>query len=332
VLDVTLRRSAALRLADWKAQAGKSLETKSLVAILDDADPAYNGKEHYNDLLTVRDSSGKVVWQKSNLSISQSVSGNHELAADPQRGTLWVTEAVGRRLINFSRDGAINWEKQDVHANAVAIDPKTGNGWVLTENGTIYGDALIVFGADGRKLHEWKLKGLDIAYSAHDDCFWLAGKRLQKVDREGNFLAESSVDFPWVATSVSVNEKDGSVWVAEGRHPNVTESRGRVWIFEPDGRTRKSFSVDVDNRCVVVDAPRGAAWVSGRTGTYKVDLDGQVLTAIPVAGALCVEGDTGYVWLASSEGAWRLDMDGKPVWGEATPKSQKWVCMLPPAP
>jgi hypothetical protein len=329
-VDVLLEPSASSRLADWQQKPGKPLEGRSRVAVLDDADPDWTSGRH-RDTVVVRDTAGTVLWRATGLNVCQDIGGGHKMAADPQRGTLWAAEVVGGRLINYSRDGAIAWEKPNVSPHAIAIDPKTGNAWVLTQSHTIYGDALLVFSPAGEPLHDWKIQGYDIAYSARDDCFWVTGKELVKVAKDGKVLAKAPESFPWTSVAVSVNERDGSVWVAEGRHPNVTDSRGRIWIFGPDARPRKSFSVDVDSRGLVVDTPRKAAWVMGRRGVFKLDLDGNVLAEAPVGwGSLCVESDTGYVWAAGREAVWRLDTDAKPVWREATPKTQKWVSILPP--
>ena len=331
-MNLTLQRSTAAKYAEWKEKPGKMAASRYAVAILDDVDPSFSGKASYDDTLTIRDSTGKALWEKGGFNIAQDIGGSHAIAADFERRTLWVCESVGRRLLNYGVDGKLNFEKPDIRAMSIALDPKTGNLWASCGNGTIYGGNILVFNPQGEQISKWDIQANNLAYSAHDDCFWAVGKGLQKIDRQGRIVLTGNFEAPWVATSAAVNDVDGSVWITEGRHPNVKESRGRVWIFDSGGNLRRNFEVDFDNRCVVVDTARRVAWIGTPTRVVKTDLDGKVLAEAPVAAsAIAIEPDTGYVWCASwNSGLFRIDADAKLIWTDgAANLTQKWVAIVP---
>jgi hypothetical protein len=109
------------------------------------------------------------------------------------------------------------------------------------------------------------------------------------------------------------------------------ESRGRIWVFNPDGSQRKQFSVDHDCRSLAVDSARGVAWIGGDRRLCKVDLQGNVLADAPIeyASSCALEPDTGYVWCSSFRGGvWRLDTDAHAVWSDTTTKTQKWAAVV----
>jgi len=330
--DILLHRTLIARQTDWRRKTAKPLKGKCRVAVLHNSDPQYNGKQAYEDTLTLYNSNAKQIWQFKGLNVSQSVGAKHTVVYNPFDKSLWCSESVGDRLVKFGQDGSVLWEKPDVKPQALAVDPKTANIWVLTSEGTIYGKSLVVFNPSGRKIHQWDIGAFDIVYSQHDDCFWLVGKKIWKLDRNGSVLYQSPYEFAWLAASVDINQKDGSVWIIERKHPQVAASLDRVLILDPDGKSRSQISI---NRgyptCVVVDGQRHHAWVATTEGLLKLSLDGKIITNIPLAAcSICLEPDTGCVWVASRDGLYRLDPQGKLVRCQEQPGgSQKLVCILP---
>lgn len=138
--------------AAWRESKGVAAPTKYRVAVLDDADRAFGGKARYDDTLTLYDGDGNLLWQYKGLNISQTVGGNHAVAYASTDRSIWVVENTGDRLLKFSADGSLLWEKSGVKGHTVAVDPKTGNGRVITEEGTIYGKNTVVFSPSGEKL------------------------------------------------------------------------------------------------------------------------------------------------------------------------------------
>ncbi len=50
--------------------------------------------------------------------------------------------------------GVPGLEKKGMKPTSLAVDPKTGNVWVLTSEETIYGKSLIVLSSSGKKIHD----------------------------------------------------------------------------------------------------------------------------------------------------------------------------------
>ena len=329
-LDLIARPSFAVEHAAWKQIRGQ--ERKAITSSLSSTMPIPNtGVRHvYNDTVSVRDQAGTILWKKSGLNLEGGVNP-HLMAVDFQRKTLWVGDKRNNRVLHYAANGDLLSETKDVGTFSLAVDPKTGNAMVITNQDSYISDKLLVISPDGQILHTWSFKGVDIAYSAHDDCFWTAGQTVQKFDREGNLLATADRKFAFFAISLSVNEQDGSVWVAESRQRQVSGSNSQVWIFSPDATTRKNLPLDLDVYSVSVDAPRHAAWVVGSNHLFKTDLDGNLLAEIPLnaQGRGNIEPDTGYQWWTDHKGqVSRLDTDGHLVYHEST-TTAKTICIFP---
>ena len=315
------------------ATPGQTLASMTRIAVLDDADPIYEGKKNYEDTLTMYNAQGQQVWQYVGINTCETVGGNHEVLSTADRN-IWIVELVGSRLLRFNESGELVWQKDNAHPCALAADPKTSNIWMLTGSDTIYGDKLLVLDPSGSKtLAEWKFGAFDIAYSRHDDCFWLVGKKVLKVSRDGNILYQSPGEFAWLAVSVGVNDKDGSVFVVERRHTQVAGSQDKLHILAPDGSERRAVNIEGGLPfAVAVDSMRGCAWLATNDRVLKVDVDGRIRLTAPVSSfSICIEPDTGYVWAAGRKGVYRLDQNGRVVWSKrSTRESQKWLCAIPP--
>ena len=109
------------------------------------------------------------------------------------------------------------------------------------------------------------------------------------------------------------------------------DSRGQIWIFEPNGRKRQTFTVGFDNRGVEVDAGHNAGWICTRQDLVKVDLDGTVQARVPMrAMSVAIEPDTGYAWCSIWQGGvYRLDTSAQLVRELNTSKTEKWLLAVP---
>src|SRR5207244_2929024 len=65
--DFALARSQAALQSEWKQKPGSPLPCKWNLVTLDDTDPIYNRKAHYEDTLSLRDATGKTLWEKKDL-------------------------------------------------------------------------------------------------------------------------------------------------------------------------------------------------------------------------------------------------------------------------
>jgi len=307
---------------------------KYLVAVLDDCDPDFRNKAEYSDTITLYDSDGNTLWQLGGLNTCQTIGGNHCVVYDGVSDAICLTERVSHQLLCLDLTGKTLWKKESSGGDGMGVDPKTGNLWMLTSSGTIYGDNLVVLDPNGAEVAKHPVGAFDMVYSAPDDCFWTVGKKASKIGKDGKVLWSSS-DVAWCMLGVAVNSADGSVWAIDGQHPDVGGSQKCIIIYERDGKVRKEIPfADEKERpfAVAVDSSRGAAWVAAYNRLLKLSLDGEVQKRIDVgAFSVAVDEGSGDVWAAGNEGVWKLNSDGKILWMQATPGgSQKWLCVVPP--
>jgi beta-lactamase regulating signal transducer with metallopeptidase domain len=222
--------------ADAEAMAAKEISGQKVdkdfcLLLLDDCDPDFKGKDTYEDKLYLLDNEFKIKGSLSGLNICRNVGGNHALAVDEKRKTAWVAESVGDRLFHINlKTGMIIQVLGNIKASSVSIDPKTGNAWVLTSEGTIYGKELVVFNPKGKSIANYDIHGQDIVYSRKDDCFWVVGKTVLKVNKKGDVLGKIEGQIPWCAVSVDIDENNGNAWIVVRAHSQVEGSRDEIWI------------------------------------------------------------------------------------------------------
>jgi DNA-binding beta-propeller fold protein YncE len=296
--------------------------------VLDDCDPAYKGKASYEDNLSFFDSSGKLVARVSGLNNCQEIGSPHKIAIDRKREVVWAAENVGHRLLRFDLKGRKLGEVENVHASALAIDPASGNVWVARGTGRIGQGSLDVYDPTGRRLVTHDHHGWDIAYDQKGKAFWLADTNLLKVSLLGRVVVQVPVA-GWCASSLEVNQKTGSVWVAT-RHHSAALGKNALVGFENEGRRRHEVELGARSPLrVSVDSSTGCVWVTIIRGPLlKYTADGKPDGERNVkALAADVEPGTGAVWVATQEEVLKLDRTGKVV-AKASHKattSQAWV-------
>ena len=313
----------------------KAVAPRSAYSIVEfaDADPKFEGKAAYGDTVTVLDYSGKQTWTLGGFNTCETVGAGHSIIWNDADRSLWLCEFAGRRLVKVSGDGRILFEKQGLSVQAIARDPKRGEIWALTSNkeGTISGKDIVVLDAEGRVLRHLPLRGIDIVYSRAEDCFWVAGKRVTKTDREGRVLSQTVVDFPWASVAIDVSDADGAAYVLERVHPDVRESGSRLHIFSRDGKEHRTVSLGKGVYMgLAVDSAKGTVWLSEMESVRKLTLAGNEVAKFPVHGfSVCVEPDTGCIWVGGNKGLYRLNPEGQELARVRGTCWQRWLCVAP---
>jgi hypothetical protein len=298
------------------------------VVVLDDCDPDYQGKILYEDNLTFLDAAGKLGFRVSDLNNCESIGSNHMIAGDPKRGWVWVVENVGHRVHKYDRAGKELLVLNDIKANALAVDPDTGDLWVLMSSGTIHGEKTVVFDAKGKQRAEHNVGGWDIAYNRKSKSFWIAGRNLAKV-RASQVLINKPIA-AWCAASIAVHPTSGVVWVAVRDHPQVANSKNELLSFDNDGNPRKTIPLGKNDPFRVS--------VDGRDGTVWLTLFGQSVQRYTAEGklegehelhALAAEADprSGGAWVVTPDETLLLDRKGKISWRvpHKGKTSQAWI-------
>ena len=245
-------------------------ESNYHVLVLADSDPVYDGKRSYDDRLYMLDSQGKIEAVLSGFNTCDSVGGSHRLAIDEKRKTLWVTENVGTHLWQFDlRTGKLIHKLPDLKANGIAVDPDTGNVWVLISEGTLGSGHIKVISPAGQILAQHAISGIDIVYSKYDRSFWVVEENVYHLDTSGKTLGEITGQIPWTASSVSVDETTGHAWIVIRDHSEVPNSRPELWAVDKHMAIRHKIDLgDMHPGCVSVDSQRETVWV----GCYSVAL------------------------------------------------------------
>jgi len=306
------------------------IKTDSGVLVLDNCDPEFNGKQNYEDNLTYYDATGNVVFRISGLNNCETIGSDHMIAADSDRGFIWVLETVGNRIHKYDRQGKELLVIPNVKANSIAIDPETSKLWAILSNGTIYGDKTVVYDPQGKILATYDVIGFDIVYDKKEKAFWLAGQKLTKIDaRSGQVLAWQEITTR-CASSVAVCPSTGNIWVALRQHPQVHGSKNELVAFSNKGLAQHRIDLgDATPFHVSVDEQDGSVWVTlYHLGVRRYSPDG-VLKAVQTLPAIAAESDpsTGDAWMVTSEEVIRLNPDGDMLFRKKhkSTTSQAWV-------
>ena len=311
--------------------------------VLDNCDPDYKGKDTYNDRLYMLDSRGRLEAVIRGFNQSEANSGSHVMAVDEQRKTLWVTENVGNRLWHFDLiTGKLIQRIPNIDARAIAIDPDTGNAWILiSSNDEINEFHIQVISSSGKKVAKHSIPGinLDIVYSHYDKHFWIVGQNIYKINTQGRVTSRIMNKIPWRALSVSIDQDNGDAWIVIGYHFQVQGSQPQLWHVDRDGQTIKKI-IEIDDvlpSCVSVDAKNDNVWVGCRGTTLRFNTQGEKLQSSrgasgfsvapgPIKNSVFSASDR--LWISSWLDDGRIGMF--PLEGINLSRSpQKWIATIP---
>lgn len=304
-------------------------QLKTGVLVLDNCDPVYKDRDKYEDNLSLITSDGKIAFRLSGLNNCESIGSNHMVASDSKRGAIWSQENVGHSIRKYDRTGKELLVVKDIKASALAVNPETGDLWVLTSKGTIYGEKTVVFDAKGQQIAVHNISGWDIAYDQKSKSFWIAGRNLAKVSIAGEVLVNKQIT-AWCAASLAVDPSCGTVWVAVRDHPDVPNSKNELLVFDNDGDLQKTIALgSKDPFHVSVDSRDGSAWLTLlRTGVQRYTAKGELDRELEVK-ALAAESDarTGGVWIVTQDETLLMSRKGNAFFRikHKGPTSQAWI-------
>ena len=299
------------------------------ILVLDDCDEQFRGKAGYEDNLTYFDATGKVVFRISGFNNCQSIGSNHTIAVDAVRGWIWVMELVGNRIHKFDRAGKELLTIPDIKTSALAVDPETGNLWVVETAGRIDDGRTKVFDPKGNLLATHNVKGFDITYDKKGKAFWLAGPKLTKIGVDGKvaFMKDIAV---WCSVSVAVHPTTGQAWVAAREHSQVAGSKNELLSFDNDGTAKHAIGLGNNSPMhLSIDRQSGDVWVaSSRKSVRRYSSKGSLLADHTLEAITC-EADltSNDVWVVTREKVLRMDTKGK-VLHEGRHKSKTLVAWV----
>ena len=319
-------RFPVVRFSAVEVEAARS--ATPAVVVLDNTDPNFEKNQSHHDGLRAITSKGKVIWSHTGFNNCETVSGVHGVAIDPKRGRIYIRENVANRIVAFDLKGNKLWQIQRIEAGPLVVDPQTGNIWCSVGNRLNTGET-VVFNTNGNEVAAYPYRAVDMVYDPHSDAFWLVGYQIIKLARNGDVLFREKVE-GWCCASVSVNPRDGSVWIAERDHSDVVRSSNRLWLRNADGSVRRKIELGDSDIFVVECLPStGDVLFSGyKKPLRRASVEGAVseLGDINVKN-IAVSPSTGDIWVATQEAVLRIDTAGnvQAKWPFPSPSTQSWI-------
>lgn len=318
-------RFPPVRLGD--ASAPPAFTAAPAIVVLDDIDPNFERTRPHHDGLRLLDSSGAELWSHSGLNNCQCV-GGRGVALDRRRQRIYIRENVADRITAFSTRGQKLWQIEQIAVGPLAIDEKTGNLWCGL-GGNLNDGEIVVFDPQGRELAAYPYPSVELALDPLSSACWSTGTQTLKIGATGDVLFRQRVD-GWCWTSMSINPADGSVWLAEREHPDVANSKNRLWLLSADGSIRHKVDLGTYKISVVRYSPQtGDAWIgSYKEGIRRVSADAQLSEPLALmASRIAISPTTGDLWGADADAVFRFDRSGQILARSAfsKPSQQCWL-------
>jgi DNA-binding beta-propeller fold protein YncE len=336
----------------------------STVLVLEDCDDDFKTPP-FEDAVIAFGPNGKSSRLITDLNTCQTIGGSRCLSVSPDGRFFVVCEIVGKHLKAYeTQTGKPLWSVDgEFTAATVARD---GRVFAVISDGKIYGEKTVVIDQTGHITKTAGTAGFDMALDEKREVLWLIGKTIKKCDLALNVFWEIK-PIGWCASSVDVNS-DGSVWVAERDHPNVSSSTNRLLRVDLNGQITKTLNLAWSPGCVRVDHSDESFWVTGfdvtksaswraldsierKTGhlpigkkardfltkyhvspeTDKFDKNGSVVRRISEAGhTLEIDPSDQSMWLAAQNKLFHYSRDGKKIGVLGGVSSeQKYIAVIP---
>lgn len=286
------------------------------IFVLDDRDSEWEGKDSYEDRLTLFTSAGKTTFSVSGINQCQTVGSNHLVAYDAQRRCVWVSEIVGNCTKRYDLNGRVTLNIPLEQAGAIALHPETGQLWALASDKTIYGTKIVVFDEHGQEIMTHEMGGFDIVYDRTENAFWTVNKNVTKI-----FAADGQVDFSqrvaeWCAVSIDMDPQSGAAWIGVRKHPDVPESKNQLVKCSRHGRQLATVELgQAGPFCVSVDPKTSDVWVANiNKSVERYSSEGRHQASFPIP-ALAIRavcgGDSSCAWLVTKTHLQKLNAQGE---------------------
>jgi len=264
-----------------------------------DADDNYKDPP-FEDVLLVLDGNGNTVARFTGFNGIADWGGKRPLAVLPDGRSAVLIEQVAQRVMRFDVSGEKLWM---FDRRAYSVDLLSdGFAYVLTQHGMTEGESILLVDlADGTVLKEAQQGGINLVVDDAHGAVWIVGVDVKKLSL--NLELKFAVDpIEWAAFSVDFSS-DGSVWIGEGRHPQVEGSERLLLKISPDGEVERTVALTGRPYSISVDRRDDTVWVATSTGLLKLDRTGAQIFAIArMAYSVSVDQHAGSAWVAHPNG------------------------------
>ncbi len=266
------------------------------VWVLIDGDPDFT-KSPFADSLMAFTSSGDKLMALEGFNICRTIGGPRSLAVADDGQSCWVCESVGDKLSKIDMAGKII---MSIPRKIAAVDlDKNGHLYSLTRTSTIYGDSILVLDAQGNFLKGAHYGGYDLVVDDAHSAVWLVGGGIINLDL--NLQHQVTVDpIAWTATTVDY-ASDGTIWVGEGKHPDVPESKDRLLHLDQSGLILHTLDLLYRPKCLRVDRSNNSIWILSDALYRYVPGQSQLNKVDAIAGyTLSIDLYDNLVWAATA--------------------------------
>jgi hypothetical protein len=265
------------------------------VWVLTDGDPDFTNPPFADSLMAFA-SNGEKLMTLDGFNIAQTIGGARSLAVADDGQSCWVCENTGNILSKIDWTGKILLR---IPAKIAAVDLDTkANLYALTHTYTIYGDSIVVFDANGNLTMGAHYGGYDLVVDDDHSAVWIVGGDITKLDL--NMHHQFTVDpIAWTATTVDY-ASDGTIWVGEGKHPDVPGSKDRLIHLDDKGSILDTIDLSYRPMCIRTDRSDGSIWIVSDALYKYVPGHSQLIKMDPVAGyALSIDPCDNLIWVAT---------------------------------
>ncbi len=233
-----------------------SAEPSANVWVLIDGDPDFTNPPFADSLLAFT-SSGEKLMNLDGFNMVPTIGGPRALAVTEDGQSCWVCESAGNMLSKIDVTGKTVLR---IPKKIAAVDLDTqGNLYALTRTYAIYGDSIVVLDANGNLTMGAHYGGYDLVVDSDHSSVWIVGADIKKLDL--NLQHQFTVDpIAWTATTVDY-ASDGTIWVGEGKHPDVPGSKDRVLHLDQKGSILETRDLSFRPMCIRVDRSDGSIWI-----------------------------------------------------------------------
>ncbi|MHC4584915.1 MAG: NHL repeat-containing protein [Planctomycetota bacterium] len=250
-----------------KAEPPVSTTESPHILVLDNYDSDYKVPPFTDSVLSL-DSEGKVINEISGLNICQNIGGNRAISVSQDGQFFVVCENVADWISAYNiSTGNLLWSLQGKYRAAVVSQ---GIVYALTSDDTIYGNGIQAIDRGGTIIKQsTEINGFDMVIDPNGSFLWVVGDDIKKCDMNLR-VVKVIKPIKWSAVSVDISA-NGSIWVAEREHTDVTGSQNRLIKINQQGTIIRDIPLkDISPLCVRVDRSNGNAWVTGiRYREYK---------------------------------------------------------------
>ncbi len=150
-------------------------------------------------------------------------------------------------------------------------------------------DVVQVVSPAGQLLATYPIGGYDIAHSDRDDSFWVVGKTISRIGKDGKVLCRMADEVSWLAVCVSVDQTTGTAWIVVRDNPTVPGSKPELLAVDKNGQVQQRIDLgDLVPFSVAVDSDNGIVWVGCLGTTLRYTTQGEKLKSARFASGFSI--------------------------------------------